>query len=168
MFVYLRSYLNAHLGLKASTAYFSSFTTAIFNSPMMFFDSTPVGRILTRASSDLSILDFDMPHSIHFALSVAIEVLVIICIMVSVTWQVLIVAVPAMVASIFIQALQSVTVVTAALFLIILPHGYVSPGFGEMSPEGNDQQATKSLGLFRLVFGNNLVECSFALSNNQH
>ncbi|WJX86371.1 ATP-binding cassette sub- C member 8, variant 2 [Trifolium repens] len=207
MFVYLRSYLNAHLGLKASTAYFSSFTAAIFNSPMMFFDSTPVGRILTRASSDLSILDFDMPHSIHFALSVAIEVLVIICIMVSVTWQVLIVAVPAMVASIFIQqyyqasarelmringttkapvmnfaaetslgvvtvrafnmvdrlieyylklvdtdatlffhsnvamewmvirieALQSFTVVTAALFLIILPHGYVSPGLVGLS-----------------------------------
>jgi hypothetical protein len=56
-----------------------------------------------QASSDLSILDFDIPHSILFALSVAIEILVIICIMVSVTWQVLIVAVPAMVASIFIQ-----------------------------------------------------------------
>jgi 16S rRNA G527 N7-methylase RsmG len=27
-----------------------------------------------------------------------------------------------------IEALQSFTVVTAALFLIILPHGYVSPG----------------------------------------
>jgi 16S rRNA G527 N7-methylase RsmG len=27
-----------------------------------------------------------------------------------------------------IEALQSLTVVTAALFLIILPHGYVSPG----------------------------------------
>jgi ABC-type bacteriocin/lantibiotic exporter with double-glycine peptidase domain len=48
LFVYLRSHLNACLGLKASTAFFSSFTTAIFNSPMMFFDSTPIGRILTR------------------------------------------------------------------------------------------------------------------------
>jgi len=48
LFVYLRSYLNAHLGLKASNAFFSSFTKAIFNSPMLFFDSTPVGRILTR------------------------------------------------------------------------------------------------------------------------
>jgi hypothetical protein len=56
-----------------------------------------------QASSDLSILDFDIPHSILFALSVAIEILVIICIMVSVTWQVLIVAAPAMVASILIQ-----------------------------------------------------------------
>ncbi|AES76690.2 ABC transporter-like family-protein [Medicago truncatula] len=190
MFVYIRSYLMARLGLNASIAYFSSFTTAIFNSPMMFFDSTPVGRILTRASSDLSILDFDMPHAVHFALSVAIEVLVIICIMASVTWQVLIVAVPAMVASIFIQhyyqatarelmringttkapvmnfaaetslgvvtirafnmvdrlmkyyfktcrhrcyALQTLTVITAALLLILLPHGYVSPGLVGLS-----------------------------------
>jgi len=47
-FVYVRSYFAALLGLKASTAFFSSFTTAIFNAPMLFFDSTPVGRILTR------------------------------------------------------------------------------------------------------------------------
>lgn len=47
-FVYLRSFFAAHLGLKASAAFFSSFTKAIFNAPMLFFDSTPVGRILTR------------------------------------------------------------------------------------------------------------------------
>lgn len=47
-FVYLRSYLTAILGLKASITFFSSFNTAIFNAPMLFFDSTPVGRILTR------------------------------------------------------------------------------------------------------------------------
>ncbi|XP_058723952.1 ABC transporter C family member 8-like [Vicia villosa] len=206
-FVYVRSYLTALLGLKASTAFFSSFTTAIFNAPMLFFDSTPVGRILTRASSDLSILDFDIPYSITFVLCVALEILVIICIMVSVTWQVLIVAVPAMVASIYIQqyyqatareliringttkapvmnfasetslgvvtvrafnmvdtffknyltlvdtdaslffhsnasmewvvlrieALQNLTVITASLLLILLPHGYVSPGLVGLS-----------------------------------
>jgi len=56
-----------------------------------------------QASSDLSILDFDIPYSITFVASIAIEVLVIICVMASVTWQVLIVAVPAMVGSIYIQ-----------------------------------------------------------------
>ncbi|CAI8612535.1 unnamed protein product [Vicia faba] len=206
-FVYVRSYLTALLGLKASTAFFSSFTTSIFNAPMLFFDSTPVGRILTRASSDLSILDFDIPNSITFVASVALEILVIICIMVSVTWQVLIIAVPAMVASIYIQqyyqatareliringttkapvmnfatetslgvvtirafkmvdrffknyltlvdtdsslffhsnaamewvvlrieALQNLTVITASLLLILLPHGYVSPGLVGLS-----------------------------------
>lgn len=58
---------------------------------------------LLQASSDLSILDFDIPYSITFVAAVAIEILVIICIMASVTWQVLIVAVPTMVASKYIQ-----------------------------------------------------------------
>ncbi|GMP74650.1 hypothetical protein CsSME_00032015 [Camellia sinensis var. sinensis] len=37
----------ALLGLKASKAFFSDFTNSIFNAPMLFFDSTPVGQILT-------------------------------------------------------------------------------------------------------------------------
>jgi hypothetical protein len=48
VFVYLRTFFAAHLGLKASTAFFSGFTNAIFKAPMTFFDSTPAGRILTR------------------------------------------------------------------------------------------------------------------------
>ena len=48
VFAFLRTSIGAHLGLKASTAFFLSFTTSIFNAPMLFFDSTPVGRILTR------------------------------------------------------------------------------------------------------------------------
>lgn len=50
VFVYSRSYLAALLGLKASKSFFSGFTDAIFKAPMLFFDSTPVGRILTRVS----------------------------------------------------------------------------------------------------------------------
>ncbi|KAI4330671.1 hypothetical protein MLD38_028933 [Melastoma candidum] len=98
VFVYLRSVLAAHMGIKASNAFFSGFTDAIFNAPMLFFDSTPVGRILTRASSDLSILDFDIPFAIVFVFGAGIELLATIAIMASVTWPVLIVAVLAMVA----------------------------------------------------------------------
>ncbi|CAK8531040.1 unnamed protein product [Lathyrus sativus] len=109
VFVYVRSYMTALLRLKASTAFFTSFTVVIFNAQKLFFDSTHVGRILTRASSDLSILDFDLPYSITYVASMTIEILVIICIMVSVTWQVLIVVVPAMVASIYIQVYPTST-----------------------------------------------------------
>ncbi|XP_020225919.1 ABC transporter C family member 8 isoform X2 [Cajanus cajan] len=207
VFVYLRSLFTAYLGLRGSAAFFSSFTTAIFNAPMLFFDSTPVGRILTRVSSDLSILDFDIPFSITFVASIPIEIVTIIGIMVFVTWQVLIVAVPAMVASKYVQgyyqasareliringttkapvmnfasetslgvvtirafnmadrffkkylklvdtdatlffhsnvamewlllrieALQNLTVITAALLLILAPQGYVSPGLVGLS-----------------------------------
>ncbi|PON96125.1 ATP-binding cassette containing protein [Trema orientale] len=103
VFVYLRSLFGAYLGLKASKAFFSGFTNAIFKAPMLFFDSTPVGRILTRVSSDLSILDYDIPFSIVFVVSAFIELLIIIGIMASVTWQVLIVAIFSLVASIYVQ-----------------------------------------------------------------
>lgn len=101
--IYIRSLLTAYLGLNASKDFFTSFNTAIFNAPMLFFDSTPVGRILTRASSDLSTLDFDIPYTITFVTCVPIEILVMIGAMVLVTWPVLIVAIPAIVASKYVQ-----------------------------------------------------------------
>ncbi|OMO70839.1 hypothetical protein CCACVL1_18637 [Corchorus capsularis] len=73
VFVHLRSMYSAYQGLKASKAFFHGFTNAIFKAPMHFFDSTPVGRILTRASSDMSILDFDIPFSIGFVAAEAIQ-----------------------------------------------------------------------------------------------
>ncbi|GAV60518.1 ABC_tran domain-containing protein/ABC_membrane domain-containing protein [Cephalotus follicularis] len=96
VFTYLRSLVTAHLGLRASKAFFLGFTNAIFKAPMLFFDSTPVGRILTRASSDLNTLDFDIPFSIIFVCAAGMELLVSIGIMAFVTWQVLIVAIFAM------------------------------------------------------------------------
>lgn len=59
IFAYSRSLLVAHLGLKASKEFFSGFTSSIFNAPMSFFDSTPVGRILTRVSCIVHICLLD-------------------------------------------------------------------------------------------------------------
>lgn len=135
VFVHLRSLFVARLGLRASKAFFSGFTDAIFKAPMLFFDSTPVGRILTRvsllyhflffqlflnylcnkiifrtnfifflkASSDLSILDYDIPFSILFVVAPVIELVAIIGIMSSVTWEVLIVALITIIASNYLQ-----------------------------------------------------------------
>ncbi|XP_031385823.1 ABC transporter C family member 8 [Punica granatum] len=103
VFVYLRSFIAAHMGLRASKAFFSGFNNAIFRAPMLFFDSTPVGRILTRASSDLSVLDFDIPFTIIFIISSGLELIGTIAIMALVTWQVLIVAILAGIASKYVQ-----------------------------------------------------------------
>lgn len=103
LFTYVKSNLIAHLGLRASKTFFSSFNNAIFKAPMLFFDSTPVGRILTRASSDLSVVDFDVPYSIIFVAASGMEIVTTIGIMASVTWQVLIVAIPAMIATKYVQ-----------------------------------------------------------------
>lgn len=50
IFVFFRSFFATLLGLKASKSFFNKFTDSIFNAPMVFFDSTPIGRILTRVS----------------------------------------------------------------------------------------------------------------------
>ncbi|XP_047960012.1 LOW QUALITY PROTEIN: ABC transporter C family member 8-like [Salvia hispanica] len=103
VFVYFRAFFAVLLGLKASKSFFSGFTNSIFNAPMLFFDSTPVGRILTRASSDLSVLDFDIPMAFQFVLAASVEIVSTIGIMAYVTWQVLIVGLFAIVSSKYIQ-----------------------------------------------------------------
>ncbi|XWS18871.1 hypothetical protein CRYUN_Cryun32bG0082100 [Craigia yunnanensis] len=103
IFVHLRSIYAAHLGLKASKAFFYGFTNAIFRAPMLFFDSTPVGRILTRASSDLSIPDFDIPFSIGFVAAGSIELVAAIGVIAFVTWEVIIVAILALLVVTYIQ-----------------------------------------------------------------
>ncbi|KAJ9672769.1 hypothetical protein PVL29_026120 [Vitis rotundifolia] len=85
VFVYLRSFFAAPLGLKASKALFASFTNSIFNVPMLFFDSTLVGRILTQASSNFSVVDFDIPFHIILVAATSIELITTIGIIASVT-----------------------------------------------------------------------------------
>ncbi|KAJ1262043.1 hypothetical protein BS78_09G077000 [Paspalum vaginatum] len=103
LFAYIRSLLAAHFGLKASKEFFSGFMDSVFKAPMLFFDSTPTGRIMTRASSDLSTLDFDIPYTMTFVISGTIEVAATIVIMIMVTWQVVLVAVPVVVVLLYIQ-----------------------------------------------------------------
>lgn len=103
VFIYLRTLFVIFLGLKASEAFFSGFTDSIFSASMLFFDSTPVGRILTRASSDLSILDLDIPVAFMFVISSLSETLAAIFIMASVTWQVFFVGIFALLALKYIQ-----------------------------------------------------------------
>jgi len=56
-----------------------------------------------QASSDMSILDFDIPFSIAFVLASGIEILGIIFIVATVTWQVLVVAIPVLIIMVFAQ-----------------------------------------------------------------
>ena len=56
-----------------------------------------------QASSDFCILDFDIPFAMTFVISGAIEVAATVVIMIMVTWQVVVVAIPAVVAVLYIQ-----------------------------------------------------------------
>lgn len=56
-----------------------------------------------QASSDLSILDFDIPYSMSFVITGGVEVVTIVLVMSIVTWQVLVVAIPIAITMAYVQ-----------------------------------------------------------------
>lgn len=56
-----------------------------------------------QASSDLSILDFDIPYSMAFVVTGGIEVVTTVLVMGTVTWQVLVVAIPVAITMVYVQ-----------------------------------------------------------------
>ncbi|KAK1281532.1 ABC transporter C family member 10 [Acorus calamus] len=98
-------YLGQNKGffLEASKSLFSQLSNALFRAPMSFFDSTPLGRILSRVSSDLSIIDLDVPFSFVFTIAPTITAYRNLGVLAVVTWQVLFVSVPMIYLSIRLQ-----------------------------------------------------------------
>lgn len=95
MFLLLtRSFLVVYLGLEASESIFYKLMSSLFRAPMAFYDSTPVGRILSRVSSDLSIIDLDLSIKSTIAVGTTMAVISTFVVLGALTWQVLLVIVP--------------------------------------------------------------------------
>jgi ATP-binding cassette subfamily C (CFTR/MRP) protein 2 len=118
-----RSLASVALGLQSSKSLFSQLLNSLFRAPMSFYDSTPLGRILSRVcisnrkciqrltgntetnialyhfvlvqvSSDLSIIDLDVPFSLIYAVVASINAYASLGVLAVVTWQVLFVSIP--------------------------------------------------------------------------
>ncbi|XP_010251554.1 PREDICTED: ABC transporter C family member 10-like [Nelumbo nucifera] len=90
----IRSLSVVVLGIQSSKSLFSQLLNSLFRAPMSFYDSTPLGRILSRVASDLSIVDLDVPFSLVFSLASTINSYANLGVLAVVTWQVLFVSIP--------------------------------------------------------------------------
>ncbi|KAK8454994.1 hypothetical protein SEVIR_4G064300v4 [Setaria viridis] len=102
-FLLSRSLAMVSLGVQTSRSLFSQLLNSLFRAPMSFFDSTPLGRVLSRVSSDLSIVDLDVPFAFMFSISASLNAYSNLGVLAVVTWQVLFISVPMIVLAIRLQ-----------------------------------------------------------------
>ncbi|KAK0598069.1 hypothetical protein LWI29_031332 [Acer saccharum] len=103
LFFLCRSLSTVVLNLQSSKSLFSQLLNSLFRAPMSFYDSTPLGRILGRISSDLSIVDLDVPFSLIFAVGATTYCYTSLGVLAVVVWQVLFVSIPMIYVAIRLQ-----------------------------------------------------------------
>ncbi|XP_048588131.1 multidrug resistance-associated protein 1 [Nematostella vectensis] len=74
-FTLLSSFLLAYGSIKVSTSLHERLLFNILRSPMSFFESTPVGRIVNRFSKDIFVIDDTLPRSYRTLMTCIVSVL---------------------------------------------------------------------------------------------
>lgn len=80
--------------MKASVRLFNTVVKRILHSPMIFFDTTPIGRILNRLGRDIEVIDNYLPHNFRYFLIVMSEIIVTIAVASTATPMLMIVIIP--------------------------------------------------------------------------
>ncbi|PHU21968.1 ABC transporter C family member 4 [Capsicum chinense] len=94
LFIVIRMYFVTLMGLKTSQIFFGKILHSILHAPMSFFDTTPSGRILSRASNDQTNIDVFLPFFMNLALAMFITLLSIIIITCQYSWPTILLLIP--------------------------------------------------------------------------
>ncbi|XP_021763157.1 LOW QUALITY PROTEIN: ABC transporter C family member 14-like [Chenopodium quinoa] len=92
--VLVRSFFITLFGLKTAQIFFSRILHSILHAPMSFFDTTPSGRILSRASSDQTNVDILVPFVLNLTIAMYITLLSIIIITCQYAWPTVFLLIP--------------------------------------------------------------------------
>ncbi|KAH6759642.1 multidrug resistance-associated protein 14 [Perilla frutescens var. frutescens] len=103
LFLLTRTLTTVVMGMQSSRALFSQLLISLFRAPMSFYDSTPLGRILSRVSADLSIVDLDVPFNLIFTVGSTTNCYTNLAVLAFVTWQVMFVSIPMIILAIWLQ-----------------------------------------------------------------
>jgi ABC-type multidrug transport system fused ATPase/permease subunit len=80
-FVAMRSIFVSLAGVFVAQKYFLDMIRCLFRAPMSFFDATPAGRILNRASADQSKLDLEVQYNLSGLAMAILQLLGILVVM---------------------------------------------------------------------------------------
>nr|GFB21218.1 ABC transporter C family member 14-like [Tanacetum cinerariifolium] len=83
-----------YLGLETAQTFFKQILHSILHAPMSFFDTTPSGRILSRASSDQTNIDTLLPFMMHLSLVLYMSVISVIIITCQYAWPTVFLLIP--------------------------------------------------------------------------
>ncbi|KAK7259335.1 hypothetical protein RIF29_24939 [Crotalaria pallida] len=92
--VVIRSYSYTFMGLKTAQIFFSQILHSILHAPMSFFDTTPSGRILSRASTDQTNVDILLPFFVGIVITMYITVLSILMVTCQNSWPTVFLLIP--------------------------------------------------------------------------
>ena len=86
VFSFFRSYVITKLGVESSRTLHNRLLKSVLEAPMMFFDTTPVGRIVARFSKDLNEIDVNLSMNIAFTLLSIFTVIASLSVIVGITY----------------------------------------------------------------------------------
>lgn len=92
--IFTRAFSVTHLGLKTAQIFFTQIIHSILHAPMSFFDTTPSGRVLSRASTDQTNIDLFVPFFISLTVSMYITVISIFIITCQYSWPTVFLLIP--------------------------------------------------------------------------